>query len=231
MITWQSPTTSVDWENVEFVRVTLETAHKDGGLRWRQGTSNAKRNTNYNAHDPSSGPPYWPGTPTMYPEDAPAIAGDPLRNSFIMPAQAAYTAFGYFYAPREVPRGGIDGFTIGAERTRVASFWSWYKMPSGDGTMHPPMNRIGPPDVPDVSITPLSKNMTPLKDEQGDPVSLRVREFWQLDEMSQYDVPNQAASPAATAGLAKMLEGFTQDEVEGLRDLLRAKAKNGQAKV
>ncbi|MFZ1075389.1 MAG: hypothetical protein WAN50_03390 [Minisyncoccia bacterium] len=225
-ITPMEPLLAVDWEKVSHVRVTLEKPTRSGGLRWRQGTSEAKKNLSYNAHDPDSGGPYWPGAPIMYPEDAPAIAGDPDRDSFIMPVEACFTAFGYFYAPKTVPRNGIVGFTQTEERNRVAAFWHWFKMPPGDGTMNPPMNRIAAPDVPHVAIRPLSKSMLPVKDEAGNEIVIRPFEFWKFDDAALYD-----ALPAAKEHeVAQMLSGFTAEEIDAIRDLVRkGKPANGKA--
>ena len=235
MITWQTPLLGLDWDKITTVRVTLESPYKGAGLRWRLGTMSAKQNLNHNPKDRSSGPQFWPGAPVMFPEDAPAIAGDSERNSWLMSAninamqqtrtgpvpdptqQAAFIAFGYFMAPREVEGGGIEGFTIGSERTRVAAYWGWYKMPKGDGTMHPPMNRIGPPDIPDVSVRPLTKNMNPIKVD-GKEVVIRVREFWDFDDPNQYE-----ALPGQVEAADAMFEGLTRDELNDLRDLVRGK--------
>ena len=226
------PIVAVDWEKVDFFKVTLERPFgKSGGLRWRQGTTTAKKNFSFNAHDPNAGPPFWPGAPIMWPEEGPAIAGDPDKDSFIMPAEAAFTAFGHFFAPLEVPRNGIVGFTQSDERSRVAAFWNWYKMPPGDGTMNPPMNRIGPPQIPHVALRPLSKNMLPIKDEGGNEVVIRPFEFWKFDDQALYDM--NIAISADVSGrdrdeVASLLSGFTSEEVDVLRELVKQKVANGK---
>lgn len=237
------PLVGVDWSKVGHVKVTLEKPFKGSGLRWRQGTTSPQRNLNFNAMDKKSGPVYWPGVPIMYPEAAPAIAGDAERDSFIMSAdisaqmmarreegrmgtapnpmlQAAFIAFGYFMAPLS-DEDGIVGFTQSTERSRVAAFWYWYKMPKGDGTMTPPMNRIGSPDIPQVALRPLNKNLQPVK-VKGEEVVIRPHQFWRFDDPSMYD-----EDPSKTADVASMLSGFTAEEIEGLRALVKAK-NNGK---
>lgn len=202
------PLVLVDWTKVGHVKVVLEKPFKGAGLRWRQGTTAPQRNLNFNANDKKSGPVYWPGVPIMYPESAPAIAGDPERDSFIMSAdmsaqmmarreegrmgtapnpmlQAAFIAFGYFMAPL-TDEDGIVGFTQGSERSRVAAFWHWYKLPKGDGTMNPPMNRIGAPDIPQVALHLLNRNLQPYK-VKGEEVVIRPFEFWKFDDRTMYD--------------------------------------------
>lgn len=220
------PLLAVDWSKVSHVRVTLEAKYNNGGLRWRQGTTDAKKNLSYNAHDDSAGPPYWPGAPIMYPDEGPAVVGTESA-SFVMPASAAFTAFGHWFAPLEVPRAGLLGFTLRAERERVALFWGWYKMPKGDGTMHPPMNRIGAPNIPRVAITPLDRNFKPLALD-GEEVVIRPWEFFEFDNPQMYDEdPN--AKAGGNADVAAILSGFTGDEIDGLRELL--KVKSGKQKV
>lgn len=239
------PLTKIDWDKVGHIKVTLEKPFKNGGLRWRQGTTSPQRNLNFNANDKKSGPVYWPGVPIMYPEAAPAVAGDPERDSFIMSAdmsaqmmarreegrmgpapnptmQAAFIAFGYFMAPL-TDEDGIVGFTQSSERTRVAAFWNWFKMPPGDGTMNPPMNRIAAPDIPQVALRPLNKNLQPLK-IKGEEVVIRPFQFWKFDDATMYD----AVSGQVPADVSSMLSGFTLEEIEGLRELVKAKRANGK---
>ncbi len=207
------PFLAVDWSKVSYVRVTLESG---SNLRFRYGTTEAKKNMTYNAHDTSSGPPVWPGQPIMYPEDGPASKGD----SFTMPLEAAGQVFGHWWAPLEVPKGGLEGFTLQGERERIAMFWGWYKLPKGDGTMHPPMNRLGPPNIPHVAITPLDRNFKPIKLE-GEEVVIRPREFFDLDNPQMYDEDPNANK---NSDVAAMLQGFTADEIDGLRELLKVKS-------
>ena len=216
MIPQMQPVTCVDWESVTHVRVTLEKPYKGGGFRRRHGTAPSKRNLSFNAHDPDSGPPHWPGAPIMYPADAPAVAGDKARDSWVMPKQDAFTMFGHFYAPLEVKKNGLIGLTLSAERERVAMYWGWYKMPPGDGTMHPPMNRLGPPALPDVAIRPLDGSMLPISVD-GEEVVIRPRDFFDFDNPNNYDIM------PAKAGEVSGLEGLTREELEGLRELVKAK--------
>ena len=217
------PLVAVDWEKVEMVRVTLEKPYgRAGGLRWRQGTTSAKKNLSYNAHDPESGGPHHPGVPIMWPEDAPAIANTET-DSFLMPLQAAMTAFGHFYAPVTEPKNGVTGFTQGAERTRVAAMWAWYKMPPGDGTMNPPMHRIAAPAVPHVAIRPLNRNMIPMKDTDGAEIVIRPFEFWRFDDPTLYDV-----LPETEARMQQKDENAElRAEIAQLRKLVEAKV-NGK---
>lgn len=228
-ITPMQPVHIIDWEKVDFVKITLEKPYKNGGLRWRSGTSNPKRNLGFNASDPTTGKPYHPGVPIMYPEDAPAIAGDAERESFLMPIQAANDNFGHFHAPLETAGNGIIGFTITEERTRVAARWHWFKMPPGDGTMHPPMNRIAAPDVPQVAIRPLTKTMQPMK-INGEEVVIRPREFFDFDAPNQYEQWDGKAA-GANADVAMALQGFTQDEIDVIRDIVKARVANGKQKA
>lgn len=191
------PVVDVNWDKVQSVRVTLEAPYKHGKagkLRFRLGTTEPRKNLAFDADDDSSGPPYWPGEPVMFPEDDAAGVGD----SWIMPARDAMTAFGHWYAPREVPKRGIIGFTLSIERERVAAFWNWYKMPPGDGTMHPPMNRLAAPDIPNVSIRPLNRNFQPLKDKDGKEIVINPRDFYDFDNPVQYDALPATAAAAVT---------------------------------
>lgn len=223
------PLLGIDWDKVGFMKVTLEKPYKNGGLRWRCGTTDAKRNINYNANDQTSGLPYHPGVPIMYPDDAPAIAGDLTRDSFVMPLLAALDCFGYFYAPLEVPRGGLAGFTITEERSRVAARWHWFKMPPGDGTMMPPMNRLASPDIPAVALRPLTKTMQPLLVD-GAEVVIRPREFFDFDDPRQYEQWDGKAA-GTNADVAQMLQGFTQDEIDALREIVKARVASAKAKT
>lgn len=210
------PITRIDWEKVSHVRVTLEKPYKGGGLRFRLGTTAAKKNLNYNAHDPTSGAPYHPGVPIMYPEDMPAIAGNAERESFLMPAQDAYTAFGHFFAPLEVPARGTLGFTISQERQRVAAFWHWFKMPPAES--HVKLNHIAPPDVPFVALRPLDRNFAPIKVE-GEELVIRPRAFFDYDNADNY---LGAPDPKVEETVA-LLQGFTPEEIASLRELVKGK--------
>lgn len=240
------PLTAIDWTKVKLARVTLEKPYKGGGLRFRHGTTDAKKNLSYKANDPDSGDPYIPGAPVMYPEDMPAIAGNVERDSWLMTADidattvtrreggrmgpggdttghALFLAFGFFMAPLVTARGAAPGFTISDERTRVAAFWGWYKMPKGDGTMMPPMNRIAAPDVPHVAIRPLDRNMQPLKDANGDEVVIRPFEFWRFDDKSMYDELPETEQTAAQSENASL-----RAELAELRALIMQGVKNGK---
>lgn len=229
------PLTAVDWEKVEFFQCTLEKPYQGGPLRFRLGTADPKENLNHDPRNKRSGPKFFPGKPLMWPEDEPAVAGDPARDNWIMPAsitatirtrgaevvgdpvrQVGYQAFGYFMAPL-TDEDGLSGFTQSAERVRVASFWNWFKMPPGDGTLRPPMNRVGPPAVPAVAIKLMDRNMKPIKVE-GSEVIIRPREFYNFDDMSQYDT-HLDTSPKDD--LVTALRGFSTEEIEGLRALLK----------
>ena len=219
------PITAIDWEKVKQFRVTLKSpyAPQGGGLRWRSGTSDSKKNLSYNAHDDSSGPPVWPGLPIMHPEEGPAVVGDADRESFIMDARIAFNCFGHFFAPLEVPKNGTIGFTMSSERERVAAYWGGYKMPKGDGTMHPPMARIGPPAVPDVELTPIGSNLKPIKLD-GEEITIRVRDFFDFDNAGQYSVDSRADQESVAAGL-----GLSQDELDEIREIV--KAQRGKRKA
>lgn len=218
-----TPLLAVDWEKVDMVRVTLEKPFgRAGGLRWRQGTTPSKKNLTYNAHSPEAGPPDWPGVPIMWPEDAPAIANTEA-DSFLMPLQAAMTAFGHFYAPMTEPKNGITGFTQGNERTRIAAFWGWYKMPPGDGTMMPPMNRIAAPSMPEVAIRPLNRNLAPLKID-GEDVVIRPFQFWKFDDETLYD----SAFGSEERQQSKDENAVLRAEVAELRALIQAKVTHGK---
>ncbi len=240
----KTPINFVDWEKVEHFEVTLNKPwprSKDGALQFRLGTTDARRNLNFNAHDRRSGPVYYPGKPVFWPDDAPCKVGE----SFTMPAsstatillrsgvaapdpvrQAGFMAFGFFNAP-VTDDDGVTGYTIGSERTRIASFWGWFKMPTkGDGTLNPPMVMKGPPEVPHVTIKLLDRNLRPVLVD-GAPVEIDVRDFWDFDNPGYYDLDPVTESDQATA----FVQGLTHDEIEKLRVFLKAKptVKHGEA--
>src|SRR5271156_322409 len=195
------PLVAVDWDRVAFMRVTLEEPWKGGGLRWRQGTTEPRQNLSFDASSRGkSGPRFWPGAPIMYPEDAPAIAGDPERASFIMPANmnarvtsrrgemvpdvrqhSAFIAFGYFMAPL-TDDDGIVGWTQSNERPRVAAFWHGYEFPVTPDPTHYSLLRVGPPEMPKVSLRPLTTSMVPLKDAEGKEIVIYPHSFWNFDD-------------------------------------------------
>jgi hypothetical protein len=240
------PVASVDWDEVDFVHCTLEAPWLGGGLRFRLGTKDAKRNLDYNPNDRKNRNPYFPGTPIMYPEAAPAVAGTPSA-SWIMPASrssmtvgrngqpipngaahSGFVAFGYFMAPVE-EEDGLVGFTLGHERTRVAQFWAGYKFPSdkeNKGRTGAQMNRIAAPDVPDVTVRPLSKQMQPITVD-GVEVAIRVREFWNFNDPAQYDTPELPQLPASN-GVADLLQGLTAEELKHLVAIARRGAASGK---
>ena len=205
---------NVDWERVGSVRVKIE----KGSLRFRFGTTEAKKNLNFVAGDKRTGPPYIPGKPIFWPADYAAQAGDPEKETFIMPLERAMDCFGFWHAPLEEEE--LVGFTLSRERARIAQFWGGFKMPKGDGTMNPPMNLIGPPvHMPHVAITLLDRQMRPLKDEDGNEIVIRPREFFEFDNMAQYDAEPETSHSAAAAFVA----GLSQDELDELRDMLKAR--------
>lgn len=222
----------LDWGKVRMFRVKLEEpfgASKDGSLRFRLGTTEAKQNLSYNAQDKKTGSPFIPGRPMFYPDENPCKVGE----SFLMPADmsamsmyrrlegriqpgpdsrahAGFTAFGFFFAPLEEDND-TPGFTIGSERSRVCAFWNYYRMVKGDGTLHPPMTRIGPPNMPKVSITLLDRNMSEIEG-----IVIRPFEFWAFDDTAQYD-----DDPHGKDDVATILAGLTKDELDTLRELAR----------
>lgn len=250
-ITSMEPVTVVDWDKVTHVKVTLEEPWRGGGLRWRQGTTEPRRNLSFNPHDPDDEGPWFPGVPIMYPDESPAIAGDPERDSFFMPANinahvqgkkskeilpdvrqhAAFIAFGYFMAPKSEPKNGVVGFTQGNERPRLAQFWHGYELPN-IATDPRNTSRIGPPAMPRVAIRPLTQAMLPMKYE-GEEIVIRPYSFWQFDDPLMYDpIPDGHKArgfvkvPEATGFLA----GLTQDEMEALREMLKVKVASAKTK-
>lgn len=241
------PIDVVDWEDVDFIHCTLETPFKDGGLRFRLGTKDAKRNLDYNPHDRRNRNPYFAGLPIMYPEDAPAVAGSD-HASWLMPASmssmsvgrsgqpipngaahSGFVAFGFFMAPIEEDEGRV-GFTLSVERSRVAAFWAGFKFPSdkeNKGRAGAQMNRIAAPDVPDVTVRPLSKSMQPLKDVAGKDIAIRVREYWNFNDLSQYDVPDSLPQLPARDEVSELLAGMTGEERKYLLNMVRKGAANG----
>lgn len=230
------PIVAVDWETVQFMRVTLEKSFgRSGGLRFRLGTTPARRNLTYDAKDRTS-KTHFPGAPIMYPADAPAEA-DSDHASFIMPASmsatimardpeghpvaipdptahAAFQAFGFFMAPLE-ETDGLVGFTLSKERERVAMFWNWYRMPPGDGTQHPPMNRLGPPNMPHVALRPLNQSGNPIKID-GEEVVIRPREFFDFDNMDNYDTQYAGEAVAQSSDrVAEAIELLTKVVTSG----------------
>jgi len=243
------PLTLVDWDRVTHVKVTLEAPWRGGGLRWRQGTTEPRRNLSFNPHDPDDEGPWFPGVPIMYPDDAPAIFGDPERDSFFMPANinahlqgkkskeilpdvrqhAAFIAFGYFMAPRVEPKNGIVGWTQANERPRLAQFWHGYDLPN---VAADPRNtsRIGPPQMPKVALRPLNQAMMPIKYE-GEEIVIRPYSFWQFDDSQLYDpIPegHRVRGAAKDPGVPAFLNGLTQDEMEALREMLKAKVSGAK---
>jgi hypothetical protein len=234
MIEPMKPVQCIDWSQVEFMRVTLEKPWRgSGGLRFRCGNSAARKNLNFNAHDRKSRP-YDPGQPIMFPRDKAVQVGE----SFIMPANTtrtmqtrngedvldptahpAMTAFGWFGAPSE--EGDVVGFTLSTERERICAFWGGYKLGPGDGTMHPPQVRIGPPDMPHVLLTPLDINQQPFEVD-GKPLTIRPREFFYFDDPSQYTAqPEREAAPAGASSEVAELRA----RVEALTALLEVKPR------
>ena len=210
---------NLDWERVGSVRVKIE----KGSLRFRFGTTDAKKNLNFNPHDKKSGPPYIPGKPIFWPSDYTARAGDPDRETFIMPTDRAMDCFGWWNAPLE--EEDLVGFTLTRERSRIAQFWGGYKMPKGDGTMNPPMNLLGPPvHMPHVAITLLDRQMRPLKDEEGNEIVIRPREFYDFDNRANYD----AEPTPASLETSDFLDGLSREERDDLREFLKSRRSNGK---
>lgn len=183
----------------------------------------------------------------MYPESAPAVAGDKARNTWLMPASisamttgrggqpipdgarhSGFSAFGFFMAPLEEDPA-IVGFTQSTERQRIAAFWHQFKFPSdksNKGRAQAQMNRIAAPDVPDVTIRPLSKNMTPIVVD-GVEVAIRVRDYWNFNDPSQYDIEELPTLPASDE-VAQLLQGMTDKERSFLLDMVRKGAAGGK---
>lgn len=243
------PVAGIDWEEIDFIHCTLEAPWRGSGLRFRLGTKDAKRNLDFNPNDRKNRHTHFAGTPIMYPEAAPAIAGDPQRNWWIMPASnsarivnrsgdlipdgarlSGFVAFGYFMAPLE-EEVGTSGYTLSTERTRVAAFWAGFKFPSdkeNKGRPGPQMNRIAAPDVPDVTVRPLTKSMQPVVVD-GVEVAIRVRAYWNFDDPSQYDVPEALPQLPAQDEVAAALQGLTEDERKYLIAMVRKGAAGGKA--
>lgn len=221
----------------QLVKVVLEKPwiygkKPQGSLQIRFGTSNATKNLNYDARVPSKGPVYWPGKPIMYPEDGPAVAGDPERNSFIMPLLAAKQVFGDWDAPEEDTPQGIPGHTRSVERERVAQVWFGYKIKDGDGTMHPPIVRIGLPAVPFVAIYPLdSRNRTMKVD--GKEVVIRPWDVFDfgaaLDALPAETETINSAVGELNGEEVLLLKAILKDR--GLLDVLKALVEGGKKEV
>lgn len=250
------PIDGVVWDQVEFVRVTLEQpTRRGGGLRFRCGTRAAIKNANFNPRDPRNNRTHIPGAPIMYPPDAPAVVGTESA-SFIMPAsssrmmyvrdseghpaamldpeaQAAWIAFGYFAAPLQ--EGTVSAFTLSSERERVAMFWGDFKYPQpASGAKFPPTTRVAPPDVPAVALTLLDGSMRPILVD-GAEVVIRPREFWDFDNMTMYDTSQEAAPemsaighrPAPRAESAEVVD--LRAQVAELRALIEGKNRGKAA--
>lgn len=220
----------------QFVKVVLEKAwvygKPKGTLQIRYGTSPATKNLNYDARVPSKGPVYWPGKPIYYPADEPAVAGDPERNSFIMPLLAAKQVFGDWDAPEEDDPLGIPGHTRAAERERVAQVWFGYKICDGDGTMHPPVIRIGLPAVPFVAIYPLDSRNRPVKGDDGKQVVIRPWDLYDfgasLDALPAEPETINSAVGELNAEEIVLLKAILKDR--GLLDVLKALVEGGKQK-
>lgn len=246
MIYTQGPIAGIDWEDVDFIHCTLESPYKGGGLRFRLGTKDAKRNLDFDPNNRKSGPPYWPGAPIMYPENEPAVAGK--MATWLMPASisamsvgrngapvpngalhAGFSAFGFFMAPLN-EEDGLVGFTQSAERSRVAAFWAGFKFPSdreNKGRPQPQMSRIAAPDVPDVTVRPLSKSMTPLTDPSGREITIRIRDYWDFNRPDQYDAAELPQLPEPDE-VTNLLQGMTEKEREYLLAMVRKGAASAK---
>lgn len=220
-----------------FVKVVLEKpwvyGKPKGSLQVRFGTSPATKNLNYDARRPSSGPVYWPGKPIFYPADGPAVAGDAERESWIMPLLAAKQVFGDWDAPLEEAQDGIPGHTLATERERVAQVWFGYKICNGDGTMHPPVVRIGLPAVPFVAIYPLDSRNRVLK-EGGKEVCIRPWDIFDfgvsLDALPDEPETINSAIGELSSEEVTLLKALLKDR--GLLDVLRAVVgENGKEKA
>jgi hypothetical protein len=247
MIYTEGPVATVDWDEVDFIRCTLESPYGKGGLRFRLGTKDAKRNLSWEAgREEVTGPQYHPGAPIMFPEDKPAVPGDSWlmaasisamtqgRNGQPIPdgaRHAGFVAFGFFMAPLlATPR--IVGFTQSTERERIAAFWHQFKYPSNRATANEKkilMARIASPDVPDVSVRPLDRQMQPVKDAAGNEVVIRVREFWNFNDPSQYEVLEDAPPALAPQSeIAKALEGLSVEDIRALVAIARKGGAGGK---
>lgn len=219
-----------------FVKVVLEKpwvyGKPKGTLQIRYGTSPATKNLNYDARRPAAGPVYWPGKPIMYPSDEPAVAGDPEKNSFIMPLLAAKQVFGDWDAPLEEALDGIPGHTLAAERERVSQVWYGYKICDGDGTMHPPVIRIGLPAVPFVAIYPLDSRNRAMKLD-GKEIVIRPWELFDfgvaLDSLPADESTINSAVGELTSDEVLLLKAVLKDR--GMLEVLKALAEGGKEKV
>lgn len=211
----------MDRSEVTSVKVVLEKpwlyGKPKGTLQIRLGTSKATKNLNFDARRPSMGPPYWPGKPVLFPSDEPAVAGDAQRNSFVMPIEDAKQAFGDWDAPIDEAPDGIPGHTRTAERERVAAFWFGYKLCDGDGSMHPPMYRIGVPAVPQVAIYLLDSRGRTLK-EDGKEVVIRP---WELFDFAAV----LDAVPIDEQSVNSLIGELSADEVNELKEILKERAR------
>lgn len=207
----------MDRSEVTTVKVVLEKpwvyGRPKGTLRIRLGTTAATKNLNYDARKPSLGPPYWPGKPILFPGDEPAVAGDAQRDSFVMPIEDAKQAFGDWDAPIDEAPDGIPGHTRNAERERVAAFWYGYKICDGDGTMHPPMWRIGAPAVPHVAIYLLDSRNRTMK-EDGKEIVIRPWDLFNFDAFLD-------TLPASEEQINTVLGELDADELADLKELLK----------
>lgn len=226
----------LDWESVKFVNVRV----LKGKLRFRCGTTMPIRNMDFDARRPQGhrdSKKFFPGNPVMWPsKDGFAEAGTPTEN-FIMPADIsrmmgvksqegmgylpdpnaypAFIAFGFFMAP--VEEGLLPGFTLAAERERIATFWGGYKYPKGDGNMMPPMTRIGPPSVPHVELTLLDAMQQPIMVD-GEPVVINPRAFFNFDDPSYYEAAPISAESTELDALRRELaelKGFVKGARSG----------------
>lgn len=217
------------YPEVKFVRVTLEKPwvygrNPKGSLRVRLGSTDAVKNPDYNPKDQVRFPRYLPGHPIWYPADGPAIAGDEDRDSWIMESTAARDAFGDWNAPEEEDLKGIPGHTIGSERERVARLWFGWKICNGDGTMHPPMYRIGVPAVPIVSIHFLDGRNRPMKDEKNQPIVIRPWDMYHFESFLDA-LPEEEKTGDA------ILSSLTTDEVEFVRMLVKELREKGVSDI
>lgn len=196
------------------VRVTLEKPWRGGALLLRMGSNEARKNPNFVAGRPETGAPFTPGEPILL---GPITAGDAERDSTVITAEQAKHMFGDWDAPQNEITGRPRSWTQGQERQRIAMLWGWFKIQAADGTQHPPMGPVGPPDVPFVALRPLDAQMRIMKAE-GKEIIHRPREYYGFDNDEHY-----AGARAAEA--ARGITGQNNASTDALREQLKSELR------
>jgi hypothetical protein len=70
--------------------------------------------------------------------------------------------------------------------------------------------------------------MTPLQNPDGSEIVIRVRDYWNFNDPTQYDVEEALPQLPAQDDVAKLLQGMTEDERKFLLQMVRKGAAGAQ---